>query len=337
MALKLRRKLRCSAAVMEKKITTFKDYLVYYNNLDCGPFVEAVEQLQKYYFDRNIDMFKVSISLPGLARQMLFECGRQAGASFALFDETNKDLYYTVKQNIIGRPSIIFNRYHKAGETFIRGNPDKKCQTIIGFDANALYLWSIGQNMPCGPFVHRKAENDFKPEERDKYCLMFDWMDSVAQTKGIKTEHKFNTVKENRVGPYPVDGFDQEHNTIFQFHGCYWHGHNCWLTKAVKDDKWHKSRQQKCDKTLETTQYLQSLGFSVVEMWECEFRKQMRNDSNLKAYIDSRLPKTPQRSVNESEILAGVRSGSLFGMIEVDISVPDQWPEYFSHPTMTPY
>ena len=52
---------------------TFKDYLVYYNNLDCGPFVEAVEKLQKYYFDRNIDMFKISISLPGLARQILFE------------------------------------------------------------------------------------------------------------------------------------------------------------------------------------------------------------------------------------------------------------------------
>ena len=145
---------------------TFKDYLVYYNNLDCGPFVEAVEKLQKYYFDRNIDMFKVSISLPGLARQMLFECGRQAGASFALFDESNKDLYYTVKQNIIGGPSIIFNRYHKTGETFIRGNPDKQCQTIVGFDVNALYLWSIGQDMPSGPFVRGKVENDFKPEKK---------------------------------------------------------------------------------------------------------------------------------------------------------------------------
>ena len=51
----------------ECNMKTFKDYLVYYNNSDCGPFVEAVEKLQKYYFDRNIDMFKVSISLPGLA------------------------------------------------------------------------------------------------------------------------------------------------------------------------------------------------------------------------------------------------------------------------------
>ena len=114
---------------------TFKDYLIYYNNLDCMPFAEAVESMQKYYFDRNIDLFKISISLPGLARKMLFECDRQADASFALFDEFNKDLYYTIKQNIIGGPSIIFNRYHKAGETFIRGNTDKQCQTIWSINA----------------------------------------------------------------------------------------------------------------------------------------------------------------------------------------------------------
>ena len=249
-------------------MATFKDYLIYYNNLDCGPFEEAVENLQKYYFERQIDMFKVSISLPGLARKMLFECGRQAGASFALFDESNKDLYYTIKDNIIGGYSIIFNRYHKAGETFIRGNTNKQCQTIV-FNAYALYLWSIGQLMPSGPFVRGKVENGFKPEKRDKYCLMYDWMDYFAYSTGVEIEHKMNTGKEKRVGPYPVDGFIRENNSIMQFHGCYWHSHDCWLTKSVKDEKWHKNRQQKYEKTLETTAYLRSKGFNVIEMWEC--------------------------------------------------------------------
>ena len=63
----------------------------------------------------------------------------------------------------------------------------------------------------------------------------------------------------------------------------------------------------------------------------------MRNDSNLKAFVESRLPQTPQRSVNDCEILAGVWSGGLFGMVEVDISVPDKWQEHFSHPTISPY
>ena len=86
-----------------------------------------------------------------------------------------------------------------------------------------------------------------------------------------------------------------------------------------------------------TTRYLRSRGFSVVEMWECDFRKQIRSDTMLKAFIDSRLPKTPQRSVSKNEILAGVQSVGLFEMVEVYISVPDQWPDQFSHPTMSPH
>jgi hypothetical protein len=154
-------------------MTTLRDFLVWYNNLDVGPFVTATENLQIYYFDRQIDIFKVSISVPGLARHMLFESGRKTEASFALFDENNKDLYYKIKQNIIGGPSIIFNRYHEVNETHIRNNPSKPCQKIVGFDANALYLHCIGQPMPTGPFVRRNLEGEFKPDKKEKYMLAF--------------------------------------------------------------------------------------------------------------------------------------------------------------------
>ncbi|GMF42275.1 unnamed protein product [Phytophthora lilii] len=53
-----------------------------------------------------------------------------------------------MKANIAGGPSIIFNRYAKRNETKIRGG--KACKKIIGYDANALYLWALGNEMPCG-------------------------------------------------------------------------------------------------------------------------------------------------------------------------------------------
>ncbi|KAE9289379.1 hypothetical protein PF008_g25901 [Phytophthora fragariae] len=46
-----------------------------------------------------------------------------------------------MKANIAGGPSIIFNRYAKRNETKVRGG--KVCKKIIGYDANALYLWAI--------------------------------------------------------------------------------------------------------------------------------------------------------------------------------------------------
>ena len=157
------------------------------------------------------------------------------------------------------------------------------------------------------------------------------------QIKSSDIRHKLNTGKEKKIGPYPVDGYDANTNTVYQFHGCYWHGHECWMTKNVKDQKWRETRQCKYDKTVKTTTLIQAQRYKVAEKWECHFRNEIRTNDNLKTFCDSRKPPTPQRSVTENEILEGVASGRLFGMVECDIRVPDKWPSYFHHPTMTPY
>ena len=41
--------------------------------------------------------------------------------------------------------------------------------------------------------------------------------------------------------------------------------------------------------------------------------------------------------ITDNLILQGVDTGALFGMVEVDIEVPQEWPHYFKHPTMSPY
>ena len=66
------------------------------------------------------------------------------------------NLFYLLKDSIVGGPSIIFNRYHESGKTFIR-NGEKICKKIIGYDANALYLWAIAQQMPTGKHEHIKT------------------------------------------------------------------------------------------------------------------------------------------------------------------------------------
>lgn len=57
-------------------MTTFKDFLVWYNNLD----VEAVEKVQQFYFEKGIDVFKTAISVPGIAKQLLFKTARKQNA-----------------------------------------------------------------------------------------------------------------------------------------------------------------------------------------------------------------------------------------------------------------
>ena len=138
---------------------TFKDFLEWYNNLDVLPFIEAVEKMKTFYKAKKLDLFKDGVSLPGLVLKYLM---KGTESDFYLFDEEDKvtkeyrqrnNLFYLLKDSIVGGPSIIFNRYHEANKTKIRDG-DKFCKKIIGYDANALYLWAIAQEMPTDKHEH---------------------------------------------------------------------------------------------------------------------------------------------------------------------------------------
>ncbi|GMF19315.1 unnamed protein product [Phytophthora lilii] len=200
---------------------TLKDLLIWYNNLDVGPFIKAIQKQRELFKRFDLDMFAGGVSLPGLSEKVMYKTQelifptKKAGTSFdfpgkrylgyikqdedanrefsmtmqhldkllkkqkfmcnycycklseetAFFrykkllefnadrlvysiDDEESEIYRKMKANIAGGPSIIFNRFAKRNETFIRGG--KLCKKVIGYDANALYLWCLGNFMPCG-------------------------------------------------------------------------------------------------------------------------------------------------------------------------------------------
>ena len=68
---------------------------------------------------------------------------------------------------MVGGPAIVFCRYHKRRKTRIRahiyGRNGKKCKTILGYDANVLYLYCSRQLMPCGKEKHVKVKTPTSP------------------------------------------------------------------------------------------------------------------------------------------------------------------------------
>jgi hypothetical protein len=202
----------------EESMTTFKEFLIYYNNLDVEPFVTAVKKFQEFYRRKQLDVFKISISIPGIARNMLFKAAQDSGAIFQLIQKEDEDLYLTVKQNICGGPSIIFNRFHKADETRIRRDDGKVCKRIIGLDANALYLFAIGREMPHGSYSRLINEDGtlIPINRHPKHRSMYLWMDFVARRDRIKIKHKWNTNREVRIGPYLIDGMDTDNRHIYE-------------------------------------------------------------------------------------------------------------------------
>ena len=86
-------------------------------------------------------MFKDGVSVPALTLLYLFN-ELPSNTFFIVFNQKNGDLHLLVKGNIASGPAIIFHRYREKDVTKIRGE-EETCRSIVGYHANALYMWAL--------------------------------------------------------------------------------------------------------------------------------------------------------------------------------------------------
>ena len=97
--------------------------------------------------------------------------------------------------------------------------------------------------------------------------------------------------------------------------------------EALRDDTTKgPSLNQKLEKTKNTTQYIQSCGYTVIEMWECHWREYRRNNVIHNSYT---YPTEAIYRMTEQDILGHIISDNIFGAVEVDISVPEHLKAHF--------
>ena len=302
-------------------MTNLMDFLRWYNNLDVTSFVEAVKVQQSLFWRHlHIDIFKEGISLPGISLKYAM---KTTDAKFALYGEKFKWLHSDLREVVVGGPSIIFTRHHEKDVTKIRtqtfGASAKPCQNVTGVDANSLYLWAWAQDFPCGDFEVRLGPQ-FALEKRTGKGFSRDsirWLDIEAKNRNIHITHLLNSEGgEVRIGTskYRVDGFCAEQNLCFEYQGCFYHA--CEQCHADRMNDIHPyyplTFAQVRERTRRKVEYLEHLGYTVVQKWECDFKR------------EHPPPKSTQRkTLTEQEILNMVRTGELFGLVKVDIFTPD--------------
>ena len=73
----------------------------------------------------------------------------------------------------------------------------------------------------------------------------------------------------------PVDGYNHETKTVFQYQGCYWHGcRKCYPYNRNKIITHHgQTIEDRFKATVARTQKLRAAGYHVVEVWSCEVEK----------------------------------------------------------------
>lgn len=75
-----------------------------------------------------------------------------------------------------------------------------------------------------------------------------------------------------------VDGFEPITNTVYYFHGTFWHGHPDFYNQNAKHPISKKTFGELYQKTLKNEELLRNAGYNVVIMWEHDFQpKKFKN------------------------------------------------------------
>ena len=178
---------------------TMKDWLKEYNLADVKPFIEALEKTREQYYPDEIDLLKDAVSIPGISIMYVLNeaLKRKKYSEPDLFAQgepckckcsddcekagcekcrevrdnckicTKNEAYEMLTTGMICGPSVVFCRYAEAGVSQIRSHiyeDAKTCRAVLGLDANSLYLFCSGQEMPCG----KEKVFQANPEEKDK-------------------------------------------------------------------------------------------------------------------------------------------------------------------------
>jgi hypothetical protein len=133
----------------------------------------------------------------------------------------------------------------------------------------------------------------------------------------IHIRHAFNDIEfivwDGNKG-YPVDGYCQETNTIYEFYGDEFHG----CPKHKEADALSKQRRIKYSVLLERTnkkeQLIRSQGYNLVTMWECEFKdfkRKLREPEVVNSLKKNMLDIDFSKPLNPRDAMSGGRVNAI--------------------------
>lgn len=123
--------------------------------------------------------------------------------------------------------------------------------------------WNMAQ-------IHSK---DTKPEEAVRKFLF---------SKGLRYR------KNDKHLPGKPDIVLPKYKTAVFINGCFWHGHNeCKRYRLPKSniDYWSKKIEGNINRDKKNYEALESLGWNIVIIWECELKKGTFNEQMMNLYV----------------------------------------------------
>ena len=203
--------------------------------------------------------------------------------------QENGDINWQLSRNTSDKLKNIITIGIYEGHAFLIKDITKLAKTYVCKDCGGHFTQA--GSLQRHAKTCRKGETEIIcPEEKlaaplSKYEMAFydkgriskiaiEWLEKTAKQLKIHIHHAMcGHGGERHVLGAPVDGFDPNTGTVFQFHGCWWHGcPRCFGDKG-RIIRHGKTRDQLYASTLARTEALRKAGHWVIEKWQCQYEK----------------------------------------------------------------
>ena len=146
---------------------------------------------------------------------------------------------------------------------------------------------------------------------------------SNEQDQNVKLKASLQQADRKKNDCFSVNGFGSHCNTVLEAMGCFYHFCPCQELRPslTEEDIQRGSKKRELDAL--RRHYIQEKGFKVREMWECECWRLYKTTKIVKQRIREHFPY--KRSLAAEQLLEEIKKGKLFGYVQCDIEVPENW------------
>ena len=203
--------------------------------------------------------------------------------------QQNGEIYWQLRKNPSDKLKNIITIGIYEGHAFLIKDIKKLAKTYVCNNCRARFTeaWNLQRHLKTcaqGKTIVECLNEKVKPpltayertfhNDAQASQLAISWLEKMSKRLGIHIHHAMcGHGGERYILGAPVDGYAPKPETIFQYHGCFWHGcRRCFPDRNTKICH-GKSREQLFIETLQRTKRLREAGYHVIEKWECEDEK----------------------------------------------------------------
>lgn len=168
-------------------------------------------------------------------------------------------------QEFIDRSNVIHNFFYDYSPTVYTGNHNKVLIHCPIHDEDF--------EITAGKHLYRSQGCPTCAQTKQKSKIADSWLDTLSST--IIREYRLPNKKTRK-----VDGYDPETNTVYQFHGDFYHGNPNMFNPIDTNPLIKKTYGELYENTMRLDQELRDLGYDLVIMWEDDWRKLSNQPKN---------------------------------------------------------